>query len=199
MGYLSNAGVFLIKTLFGIYEVIVLARLLMQLVRADFYSPVAQFVVKATNPLLRPLRRIIPSLAGIDMASVVLLLLLIVVELLLLSAITTLPMPSVPGLLALALVEALKLLLNVYLFSIFILVILSWISPGGYNPVAALLAQLTAPLMRPAHRMLPPMGGLDLSPMLVIIALYLAQMLIIAPLADWAGALAYGHRMALFG
>lgn len=199
MGYLSNAGVFLIKTLFGLYEVIVLARLLMQLVRADFYSPVAQFVVKATNPVLRPLRRFIPSLAGIDMASVVLLLLLIIVELLLLSAITSLPMPSLPGLLALAVVEALKLLLNVYLFSIFILVILSWISPGGYNPVAVLLAQLTAPVMRPAQRMLPPLGGLDLSPMIVIIVLYLVQLLIIAPLADWAGSLAYGHRLALFG
>ena len=121
MGYLSNAGVFLIKTLFGIYEVIILARFLMQLVRADFYNPISQFVVKATNPVLRPLRRLIPGMAGIDIASLILLMVVIGVELVLLSLITTLPMPSIFGLIALALVELLKLVLNVYLFSIFIL------------------------------------------------------------------------------
>ena len=73
MGYLSNAGVFLVQTLFGIYEVIILLRFLLQLVRADFYNPISQFIVKATNLPLRPLRRVIPGLAGIDMASLVLL------------------------------------------------------------------------------------------------------------------------------
>ncbi len=199
MGYLSNAGVFLIKTLFGLYEIIILLRLLMQFVRADFYNPVSQFVVKVTNPPLRPLRRIIPGLAGIDMASVILLLLVVVVEILLLSLITTLPMPSIAGLFALALVEILNLLVNVYLFSIFILVILSWVSAGGYNPVANLLSQITAPLMRPLQRLLPPIGGLDLSPMAAIIVLYLVMLLVIAPLKDFAGAMAYGHQLALFG
>lgn len=197
MDYLSNAGVFLIKTLFGIYEIIILLRFLMQMVRADFYNPIAQFVVKATSLPLKPLRRLIPGAAGMDMASLVLLLVVIIVELLLLSLVSTLPMPSAFGLVALALVELLKLTINVFLFSVIILAILSWVSPGGYNPVANLLFQITAPLMRPARRMLPPMGGLDLSPMLVIIALYLLILLLVDPLQNWAGHLAYGLPLAV--
>ena len=197
MDYLSNAGVFLIKTLFGIYEIIILLRFLMQMVRADFYNPISQFVVKATSLPLKPLRRLIPGAAGMDMASLVLLLVVIIIELLLLSLVSTLPMPSAFGLAALALVELLKLTINVFLFSVIILAILSWVSPGGYNPVANLLFQITAPLMRPARRMLPPMGGLDLSPMLVIIALYLLILLLVDPLQNWAGHLAYGLPLAV--
>jgi YggT family protein len=198
MDYLSNAGVFLIKALFGIYEIIILLRFLMQMVRADFYNPISQFVVKATSLPLKPLRRIIPGVAGMDMASLVLLLIVIIVELFLLSLVTALPMPSAIGLIALALVELLKLTINVFMFSVIILAILSWVSPGGYNPVANLLVQITAPLMRPARRMLPPMGGLDLSPMVVIIVLYLLILLLVDPLQHWAGSLAYGHPSTLF-
>lgn len=197
MDYLSNAGVFLIKTLFGIYEIIILLRFLMQMVRADFYNPISQFVVKATSLPLKPLRRLIPGAAGMDMASLVLLLIVIIVELLLLSLVSTLPMPSVIGLIPLALVELLNLTINVFMFSVIILAVLSWVSPGGYNPVANLLYQITAPLMRPARRMLPPMGGLDLSPMLVIITLYLLILLLVDPLQNWAGHLAYGVPLAV--
>lgn len=197
MGYLSNAGVFLIQTLFGIYEVIILLRFLLQLVRADFYNPISQFIVKATSLPLRPLRRIIPGLAGVDVASLILLLVVVIVELLLLSVVANLPMPTLPGIIVLALVELLKLLIYVLLFSVFVLAILSWVSPGGYNPVANLLYQITAPLLRPARRLLPPMGGLDLSPMVVMIVLYLMILLVIHPLQDWAASLAYGHQLAL--
>ena len=198
MDYLSNAGVFLIKTLFGIYEIIILLRFLMQMVRADFYNPISQFVVKATSLPLKPLRRIIPGWAGMDIASLILLLMVIIIELLLLSLIANLPMPSAIGLIALAMVELLKLTINVFMFSVIILAILSWISPGGYNPVANLLYQITAPLMRPARRMLPPMGGLDLSPLVVIIVLYLLILLLVDPLQHWAAGLAYGHLATQF-
>ncbi|MGW8227440.1 MAG: YggT family protein [Gammaproteobacteria bacterium] len=199
MNYLSNAGIFLIQTLFGIYEVIILLRFLLQLTRADFYNPVSHFIVKATSLPLRPLRRVIPGMAGMDMASLVLLLVVIIIELLLLSVVANLPMPSLPGLIALALVELLKLTIYVFLFSVFVLAILSWVSPGGYNPVANLLYQITAPLMRPARRLLPPMGGLDLSPMIVMLGLYLLVLLVIHPLQDWAATLAYGHQLMLRG
>lgn len=198
MDYLSNAGVFLIKTLFGIYEIIILLRFLMQMVRADFYNPISQFVVKATSLPLKPLRRIIPGWAGMDIASLILLLMVIIIELLLLSLVANLPMPSAIGLIALAIVELLKLTIYVFMFSVIILAILSWISPGGYNPVANLLYQITAPLMRPARRMLPPMGGLDLSPMVVIIVLYLLILLLVDPLQHWAAGLAYGHLATQF-
>lgn len=198
MDYLSNAGVFLIKTLFGIYEVIILLRFLMQMVRADFYNPISQFVVKATSLPLKPLRRIVPGWAGMDIASLILLLIVIIIELLLLSLITNLPMPTAIGLIALAIVELLKLTINVFMFSVIILAILSWVSPGGYNPVANLLFQITAPLMRPARRLLPPMGGLDLSPMVVIIVLYLLILLLVDPLQHWAASLAFSHPIAQF-
>ena len=197
MGYLSNAGVFLVQTLFGIYEVIILLRFLLQLVRADFYNPISQFIVKATNLPLRPLRRVIPGLAGIDMASLVLLLVVVILELLLLSVVANLPLPTLPGMIALAVVEVLKLIIYVLLFSVFVLALLSWISQGGYNPVANLLYQITAPVLRPARRLLPPMGGLDLSPMVVMIVLYLLILLLIYPLQDWAASLAYGPQLAI--
>ena len=198
MDYLSNAGVFLIKTLFGIYEIIILLRFLMQMVRADFYNPISQFVVKATSLPVKPLRRIVPGWAGMDIASLILLLMVIIIELLLLSLVANLPMPSAIGLIALAMVELLKLTINVFMFSVIILAILSWVSPGGYNPVANLLYQITAPLMRPARRMLPPMGGLDLSPLVVIIVLYLLILLLVDPLQHWAAGLAYGHLATQF-
>lgn len=197
MGYLSNAGVFLIQTLFGIYEVIILLRFLLQLVRADFYNPISQFIVKATNLPLRPLRRVIPGLAGMDMASLVLLLVVVILELLLLSVVANLPLPTLPGMIALAVVEVLKLIIYVLLFSVFVLAILSWVNQGGYNPVANLLYQITAPVLRPARRLLPPMGGLDLSPMVVMIVLYLLILLLIYPLQDWAASLAYGPQLAI--
>lgn len=199
MGYISNAGAFLIQTLFGIYEVLILVRLLMQFVRADFYNPISQFIVKATNPPLKPLRRIIPGYAGIDFASVFVLLLLILVETVLISSVTSLPMPNVTGLIILSLVGALRLIVYVFLFSIFILAILSWVNPGAYNPVAQLLGQITSPLMQPVRKYLPPFSGLDLSPMAVIIALYLVLLLIIAPLQDWARSVAYGMSPAVLG
>jgi len=199
MGYISNAGAFLIQTLFGLYEVLILLRLLMQLVRADFYNPISQFIVKATNPPLKPLRRIIPGYAGIDFASVFVLLILIFIETVLISTVTTLPMPSLAGLAILSLVGAVQLLVYVYLFSIFVLAILSWVNPGSYNPVAQLLGQITSPLIRPLRKYIPPVSGLDLSPMAAIIALYLVLLLFIAPLQDWARSVAYGVSPAVLG
>ncbi|MGD8515063.1 MAG: YggT family protein [Granulosicoccaceae bacterium] len=182
--YLLNPLVFLIDTLFGLYILIVMLRFLLQCTRADFYNPISQFLVKATNAPLRPLRRLIPGWGGIDIASLVLVfgLQLIALTLLLLLSGATPTLALLPGLLMATLTKLVSLLLYVYVFSIFILVILSWVSHGGYNPVAPLLHSITAPLMRPAQRMIPPIGGIDLSPMVVLIALYVLRMLIIPPL-----------------
>ncbi len=189
MGYLGNAGVFLVSIAFGFFEVLVAVRLLMQHVRADFYNPLAQFVVKATNPLLRPLRRVIPPVGRLDTASVVLWLALTLLELILISLLAGRALPAVPGLLVWALADMLNLLIWIWLFCIFVLAIASWINPGAYNPALAIMARISEPVVRPVRRLLPPMGGLDLSPMLAIVLLYLAQMLIVAPLRDLARAL----------
>ncbi len=183
--YFGNAGEFLLQTLFGLYILVVMLRFLMQMVRADFYNPLSQFIVKVTNPPLRPLRRIIPGLGGIDLASVVLMLLLQMVELYLIGMLRGALFAPL-GVFLMAAVELLSLALNVYLFAIIIQVIISWINPGVYNPVTAVLHALTDPLMRPARRMIPPISGLDLSPLLVLIGLQLVAMVALAPLRDLA-------------
>jgi len=183
-GYLLNPVIFLVDTLFGLYILVVMLRLLLQLVRADFYNPLSQFIVKATNAPLKPLRRIIPGVGGIDMASVVL---VIVLQLLAIVLVGLLhggfaESVSIPGLLMATVAKLVSLTLYIYLFSIFILAIMSWFATGQYNPVTAILASITDPLMRPIRRLMPPMGGLDLSALVVILGLYVARMLIMPPL-----------------
>ncbi len=179
--YLTNPIIFLIQTLFGLYILAVLLRFLLQLVRADFYNPISQFLVKATNPPLKVLRRLIPGLGGIDLASLVLAWLLKSIEILLIILVSGSAVNLLAPLLW-AIPELIELVINIFFFGILIQVILSWVSPGSYNPASALLYSLTAPIMRPAQRILPPMGGLDLSPMLVLIGLVLLKMLLLPPL-----------------
>ncbi len=172
--YLTNPLVFLVQTLFGLYILVVMLRFLLQLVRADFYNPISQFLVKATTPLLRPLRRMIPGIGGIDFASVILMWGLKTLELVLLLLIAGAG-ATFFGPLVWAIPELMDLLINVFLIAVFIQVILSWINPGAYHPAANLLFSLTNPLLAPARRLLPPMSGLDLSPMLVMIGLVLLK------------------------
>jgi YggT family protein len=182
-GYFGNAEIFLIQTVFGLYILIVMLRFLLQLVRADFYNPVSQFLVKATSPVLVPLRRVIPGFFGVDFASVLLLLVLQAAEIIVVGAIKGYAFQPV-GLAIVALAELCSLALNVFFFSILIQVILSWINPGTYNPVTSLLYSLNEPLLRPARRLLPPMSGFDLSPLVVGVALKLIEMTFIAWLSD---------------
>lgn len=183
MTYFSQAGNFLIDTIGGLYILAVLLRLLFQLVRADFYNPVSQFLVRITNPLVLPLRRIIPGFAGIDWASVALLIALQVAKLSLLVFING-ATANPGGLVVLAFAQLVHLLVYTYLVAILIRVILSWINPYGDNPVSDLLISLTEPLMLPARRLIPPISGLDLSPIAVLILLQLTLMLIVQPLLD---------------
>ncbi|HHH49116.1 MAG TPA: YggT family protein [Gammaproteobacteria bacterium] len=189
--YAGNAGIFLIQTLFGLYAGAVMLRFLLAMVRADFYNPVSQFLVKVTNPLLLPLRRIVPGVMGIDMASVVLLIALQATKLLLIAAVQGFGIHPL-GLLVLSLAELLSLLINIYFFTILIQVILSWVSPGNYNPAVALLHSLNEPLLGRARRILPPISGFDLSPILVLVGLQLLEMLLVAPIQDLGRGLVAG-------
>ncbi len=175
--YFVQSGSFLVSTIIGLYIVIVVLRFLFQVVRADFYNPLSQFVVKATSPLLIPLRRVIPGLFGLDMSALVLAWLLQVLEVFLL---VTIKGGQIPLFILLwtSIGQLLSLFLYIYLIAILIQVVMSWINPGSYNPMTALLHQLTEPLLRPARNILPPFSGLDLSPLIVIIAINLLIMLI---------------------
>ncbi|WP_455198660.1 YggT family protein [Kaarinaea lacus] len=189
--YAGNAGVFLIQTLFGLYIGAIMIRFLLALVRADFYNPVSQFLVKVTNPPIIPLRRIIPSMMGIDMASVILMLALQAAELMLIAAVKGFGIHPL-GLIVLSVGGLLSLLFQIYFFTILIQVILSWVAPGNYNPAIALLYSLNEPLLGRARRILPPIHGFDLSPILVMIILQLLTFLVIHPINDLGMSLSSG-------
>jgi YggT family protein len=186
--YLTNPVEFLVHTLFGLYIMVVMLRFLLQAVRADFYNPISQFLVKATTPLLRPLRRVIPGVAGFDIAAVVLMLALEFIALTIVSLLKG-GYAGTGFLLILSAAELVNLLLNIYFWAILIQVILSWVNPGSYNPAIGLIHNLTEPVLRPARSMIPAMGGFDLSPMLVMIGIQLARMLLLPPIHHLANAL----------
>lgn len=181
-GYLLNPFEFLIRTLFGFYILLVMLRFLLQWVRADFYNPVSQFLVKLTNPPLKLLRRFIPGWGGVDVASIVLMLLL---QMLLLALVKLLYGQGFdPVWLVLrSFVELLNLLFNVFIFSILIQAVLSWVNPGTYNPISATLYTLNAPLLNPIRRLIPPVSGFDLSPLVATVGLIFLRMLVIQSLS----------------
>ncbi|HRW65346.1 MAG TPA: YggT family protein [Candidatus Competibacter sp.] len=181
-----TATVFLIQTVFGFYILAVMLRFLLQCVRADFYNPLVQFLVRITNPLLLPLRRFVPGYRGLDLASVVLAFALQLLEVLLVTALFGRSL-DIGGVLLVTVMELLKLLINIYLWGVIIQAVLSWINPDPRHPAARVLAQLTAPLLRPARRLLPPVSGVDLSPVLVVVALIFVSLLLQDFLGMWSG------------
>jgi YggT family protein len=184
-GYLLSPVEFVLTTVFQLYIMLVMVRFLLQWLKADFYNPISQFLVKATNPPLLPLRRIIPGWGGIDVAAIVLMVLLQLLSLFLVLWLRDKGV-ALETLLLWSLAELIGLGFNVFLFAIIIQVIISWVNPGQYNPVTAILASLTEPLLRPARRLLPPISGIDLSPLLVLLALQVLKMLIVPPLMHLA-------------
>jgi len=186
--YIGNALTFVIETVAGFYILIVMLRFLLQLVRADFYNPVCQFIVKATQPPLKVLRRVVPGVGGIDFSSLLLMMILKMLELWLIFLVLGRD-ATLAGLALLAVARILELLIYVFMFSIIALVILSWVQPQSYNPVFGLLHSLSSPVMRPARRLLPPISGLDLSPIVVFLVLGVALRLLVAPLEHAAAQL----------
>ncbi|MCO7630136.1 YggT family protein [Pseudomonas fluorescens] len=182
---LNDAAIFIIKTLGSLYLLIVLMRFILQLVRANFYNPLCQFVVKATQPLLKPLRRVIPSMFGLDMSSLVLAL---IVQMLLMAVIITLKGFSVDWLLLVpwSLIALFSLFLNILFYAMIISVILSWVAPGSHNPGAELVGQITEPVLAPFRRIIPNLGGLDISPIFAFIVIQLLQSWLIPRLAYFA-------------
>ncbi len=184
--YFTNPLIFLIKTLFGLYITLVVIRFLLQWARADFYNPISQFVVKLTSPVLRPLRRVIPGYRGLDLASLLLAWLLKAIELMLLGVLFGLGLKPLAAL-AWAIPALIGLVISLFLFAILIRVILSWVNPDPYNPAVDLLNRLTDPILVPAQRLLPPISGIDLSPMVAMVGLVLLEMLLLPPLRALTG------------
>jgi YggT family protein len=171
----------LLSTFFYLYILIVFLRLLFQLIRADFHNPLSQFILKATNPILMPMRRFIPAWGKIDTASLVLIIILKILELCLKDLFHFGGINSFYNIFAVSILELTRMLLNFYLFAIIVQIILSWLAPQNNNPIVGILYQITEPIMSPARRLVPPMGGLDLSPIIVILFIQVLELLLLHP------------------
>jgi len=173
-----NALIFLIESFARLYMLAFLLRLLLQVARADFYTPIAQFIVQVTNPLVVPARRLIPSVRRFDFPTLVVLVMLQLVVVLVVSGLRGGLLPF-NLLLWVVIFRLLSLTIWTYLVSILIYVVLSWFGHTRFHPIGIFLGQLIEPLLGPARRLLPPLSGVDISPLIVGILLWAAQILLV--------------------
>jgi YggT family protein len=166
---------YLVQTFLSLYLLAMLLRFLLQVVKADFYNPISQFLVKITNPLVIPMRRILPGYGGIDLASLLLSIILQLAGIVALLLLNGLGLPNIGLLLLWSVLGVVGLLVNIYFFALLGMIILSWVAPGSRHPAIYLLYQITEPVMAPFRQALPAMGGLDFSPILVFILINVIQ------------------------
>jgi len=175
MSALASSGALLFNALAGLYLLAVLLRFMLQIARADFYNPVSQAVVKITDPMVRIFRGFIPGYKGIDFSTLVL---AMVIQGIAICVLILLYGGNIPGagfVVTWAVVGTVYYIINIYYFAIFASIIASWIMVFSGNmrphPLLVLVSQLTEPVMAPARKVLPPMGGMDFSPILTIIVI----------------------------
>jgi YggT family protein len=169
---------FVVVSLFGLYQIVLLLRLLMQVVRADFRNPLARAIVQLTDPVIRPLRRALPPVKRIDTASVVAVLAVTVLKIIVGQWLLGFGVPTPELLLRALLLESLRLVLTTYLFVIILNAILSFVAPENYSPAQSLLNAICEPVLRPIRRWIPSVAGLDLSPLWACIAIQALLILI---------------------
>ena len=161
---------FLLFLIFDLYTMVILLRFMLQLFRADFYNPLSQFVVKVTNPVLVPLRKVIPGVAGLDIASLVFAYLIVVSKFFLYGGLSG-DFVNAGSLLIIGVADLLNQIINLIFWLVLIRVIISWVNPTANNPMMMVIYQVTEPIMAPFRRIIPPIGGLDLSPIVLIVGL----------------------------
>lgn len=176
----DNALFYLVSTIFELYLWVLLLRILLQWVRADFYNPFSQLIWKMTQPILKWLQPVIPRWRNLDGAG---LLFALVIALIYVRVVITLLGANYGWSAALwwAVLKLVVLTLNLYTFSLFVQAILSWVGPGVSNPAGSVLWSINEPLLRPVRRLLPPLSGLDLSPLVVILILQVLNRLVPLP------------------
>jgi YggT family protein len=162
---------YIVETLFGLYLLVLLVRLLMQITRADFRNPVARAVVQLTDPVILPLRRVLPPIGKVDTASVVAIVAISTLKLTTLELLFNVGFPNLYWLARFVVFDLIRLVLQTYLFAIVLYALLSFVAPGNYSPAQSLLASICEPLLRPVRRWIPAVAGLDLSALWVCIAI----------------------------
>ena len=182
MNSLIDGGDFLINSLFSLYILCLLIRFWMHINNADFRNPVGNFLVQISNPLLLPFKKLISSSRGFAIAILFLALVFTVLKLFILLSLKGAPTGLV-GLIVSAFADVIQTSIYIFLGAIIISIISSWIAPqGGYNPFLSIVFALSEPIMTPARRIIPPISGIDLSPILVLIFLQLSLIVIVKPL-----------------
>lgn len=174
MGSLGNAELFLVNTLFNLYLLTLSIRLILAFSRSNYFNPLTQLIIKLTQPLVAPLRRILPTYKGVEYATLVLMIFFELIRVILVSMIT-IGVPPIATLLIFALAGTLRVILSTFFYAILLRAILSWFQPG-YSPAGQLLEELSAPIIRPLQRIIPSINGIDITP---IPALIILQLLII--------------------
>jgi len=174
----TQIGLLLVNAIAGFFIFVVLLRFLLQAVRADFYNPVSQFIVKASNPMLVPARKLIPGFGGYDLAAIAVLLVLELVAMTLSLLIMGWPLPIV-NMLLWAVLGTVGLFLKLFFWGLLIMVIVSWISPNSYNPAIELLKQIIEPAMKPIRKLMPDMGGMDISPIIAFLLINVLEIILV--------------------
>jgi len=175
----TQIGLLLVNAIAGFFLFIVILRFMLQAVRADFYNPISQFVVKATNPALIPMRKVIPGFGGYDMASIVLAIIVECIAITLSLIIAGWPLP-IANIVIWALLGTIGLFLKLYFWGLLIMIIASWIAPQSYNPALLLLRQIIEPPMKPIRKLMPDMGGLDISPIIAFLIINVFEILLLS-------------------
>ncbi len=174
---MTQALVFILKTLAQLYLLLLLLRFWLPMLRADFRNPIAQGILRFTSPLVIPVRRVVPPIGRLDTSTIMVAYVLECLLLLALVAIRGLSINALPIALT-AVFELAILSLNLFFFVILIKVILSWVAPHNYNPITVLLHTMAEPVLRPFRRVVPGIGGIDISPIFAIILLKAAEIVL---------------------
>jgi YggT family protein len=177
MSVIQQILLFLVETLFSLYISAIIIRFLLGYAKADFYNPLSQFLVKITNPLLVPLRRFVPALGKLDTAAIVAAYVLTVIKSIIIFALIGKGL-SLFGILAFSLKELLVGVIWIYIIALILMAVISWIGSSHGNPVSPLVNSLVSPLVNPVRRKLPPVGMFDLSPMVVMLGLYILLIIV---------------------
>ena len=187
--YLTDPLIFLIDTVFSLYILAVLLRFLLQWSGADFYNPISRLLVKVTHPPLRLMRRFVPSIGRIDTSSLILMLSLQMLADLSIRLLLNGEMINIGALALTSIAQLVSMLFNVWVFAIFARAILSWFNPGSFYATTSILTTLSEPLLNVIRRMIPDLGGIDLSPLVALMFLQMAKMLVLPPLYELAAML----------
>jgi YggT family protein len=185
---MGNAGLLLVNTLINIYLFLMMLRFLLQASQADYYNPISQSVVKITQPVVRPFQGFLgPVMGRFDMATLAAAFVLKAVSIVAILQIAGIGMPPITQVAIGAIAAIANAILKIYFFALIVMIILSWVAPNASHPGALLVMQLVEPIMAPVRKVIPPLGMIDLSPIVVFIAISIVDGIVVGALTRAAG------------